>query len=83
MTDRNLESLKDFALMLCWGEIDRMLCVEFDGFLADKGLLWKTRKCPSCLNPRPVTSHTGRVGSTVRTKFECFQKVVGNPGFHL
>ncbi|VDO23466.1 unnamed protein product [Heligmosomoides polygyrus] len=34
--------------------------MAFDGYVADKGLLWKTRNGPSCLNPRSVMRHTGR-----------------------
>uniref|UniRef100_A0A183G2Q9 DDE_Tnp_IS1595 domain-containing protein n=1 Tax=Heligmosomoides polygyrus TaxID=6339 RepID=A0A183G2Q9_HELPZ len=72
------------------GKVDRMSSHEFNGFLANKELLWKTRKCPSCLNPRSITQQTGRVGQTVRMKFECFRRscrkpepAPGNPFFGI
>ncbi|VDO23581.1 unnamed protein product [Heligmosomoides polygyrus] len=76
MTNRatNLESLRSFSLSSSWDELDRMTVEEFDGFLADRGLLWKSRKCPICHKPQAITRQRGEDGHIIRKKFECHRR---------
>ncbi|VDO80620.1 unnamed protein product [Heligmosomoides polygyrus] len=76
MTDRatNLESLRSFSLSSSWDEFDRMTVGEFDEFLADRGLLWKSRKCPNCRYPRVLTSERGNDGQAIKMRFECYRR---------
>ncbi|VDO18692.1 unnamed protein product [Heligmosomoides polygyrus] len=67
----NLKSLQSFSLSTSWDEFDRMSVEEFDAFLADRGLLWRTRKCPSCRFPCSLSCQRGDDGQAVRLRFEC------------
>ncbi|VDP50312.1 unnamed protein product [Heligmosomoides polygyrus] len=77
----NLKSLQDFSLLSTWcGELSQMSAEEFDVYLAERGLLWKNRKCPGCLQPRSLTHQIGSYGQEIRLKFECSRKKCRRPG---
>lgn len=70
----NLQSLQNFSYFTSWGELDRMSPEEFDAYLADRGLLWKTRKCPNCLLPRSLSGQFGGEDQGVRLRFQCSRR---------
>lgn len=67
----NLKSLENFSLSSSWDEVSRMSVEEFDDFLADRGLLWKARKCPNCCSPRQVSGQPTDGGRLLKMRFEC------------
>lgn len=76
----SLECLRDFALGSFSSVQDKMSAEEFDEFLTELGLLWKSRKCPSCHLPCRVFRQAGKCGHRIRAKFICRRKQCREPG---
>ncbi|XGW15266.1 hypothetical protein V3C99_001056 [Haemonchus contortus] len=79
MADRLL-SLRGFTLITTWPALASKSKEEFDDWLADCGLLWKTRSCPNCGNPCKLTKQGKKEEECVRWKFECCRRACRQPG---
>lgn len=70
----NMDSIKNFSLFTSWPSLERMEDDEFDDFLKDLGLLWKSRKCRHCSLPCVVTRESNGADKKFRVRFECTRR---------